>query len=148
MSLIPETASKPEVFRNTSGLLAVSGISDTDVWAVGFAGDHPLTEHFDGQTWSIHRTPNPDVRSALLAVSASFANDVWATGYEYLGGTEFKTLSQHWSDRWRVTVSRNPGTSSVLDSVKSLGAYQAMSVGEFRGAHGLRHPLSEIQSCL
>jgi hypothetical protein len=140
--------SQPAPFRNTSGLQAVNVIDDTDVWAVGFAGDHPLTERFDGQSWSIHQNPNPGVRSALVSVSGSSATDVWATGYEYVAGTVFKSLSDHWISHWRSTVSRNPGTSSVLDGVKALGSYQAMSVGEYRGAHGLRHPLSVIQSCL
>ena len=139
--------SQPAPYKNSSGLLAVDALDDNDVWATGFAGDHPLIEHFDGQTWSIHRNPNPGATSSLSSVSAFSPGDVWAVGSIYLGGGQFKTLSDRWNGVWRITESRNPTSESFLNGVKSLGGYSAMSVGEYRGEHGLRHALSELHSC-
>ena len=72
-----------------------STLSSTDAWVVGWAQDpngppylkRTLTEHFDGNTWSIVTSPNVpnDTQSVLYSVSGSSANDVWAVGATHNG---------------------------------------------------------------
>src|SRR5690348_5630714 len=44
----------------TSHLNSVSVISATDVWAVGYSSTGTLIEHWDGTSWSIVSSPNPN----------------------------------------------------------------------------------------
>lgn len=60
-----------------SQLVAVSALSGTDVWAVGYQRARPVIAHFDGATWS--RSPT-DVRGDILAVAPLEPDDVWAVG--------------------------------------------------------------------
>ncbi|MEO5951668.1 MAG: hypothetical protein ABIQ44_04285, partial [Chloroflexia bacterium] len=70
-------------------LSAVSGVSSSDVWAVGYytsgAVDHnlTLTMHWNGSAWSIAASPNPepDFVNRLEVVLALAPNNVWAMGY-------------------------------------------------------------------
>jgi purple acid phosphatase-like protein len=68
-------------------LLGVAAISANDVWTVGWSQDplgppyvkRTLIQHFDGNTWRIVQSPNPDndVQSVLYSVSGKSVNDVW-----------------------------------------------------------------------
>jgi hypothetical protein len=68
-------------------LSAVSAVSATDIWAVGFQntsnGDvAPLTENFNGTSWSVVAAPTPAGASSsdFSSVSALASNNVWAVG--------------------------------------------------------------------
>jgi hypothetical protein len=73
-------------FSADNTLLSVAAISDTNVWAVGSEsktgvspnGDHPLIEHWNGNTWSVSQSGTQTVSQTafLNSVSASSANDV------------------------------------------------------------------------
>jgi hypothetical protein len=102
-------------------LSGVKAFSATDAWAVGSysAATNPiartLIERWDGTSWSIVPSPNPDVEVNLLTdVDGASATDVWAignVGHEAYGGTPRGGLVLHWDGAtWsRVAV---PGTVS------------------------------------
>jgi hypothetical protein len=60
------------------GLGSISGVSSSDLWAVGQElGDGSLIYHHDGTNWT--RVSSPDI-GGLRGVSAVASNDVWAVG--------------------------------------------------------------------
>ena len=68
-------------------LSAVSAVSATDIWAVGSQNTSnedvaPLTENFNGTSWSVVAAPTPAGASSadFTAVSALASNNVWAVG--------------------------------------------------------------------
>jgi hypothetical protein len=68
-------------------LYSATGVSDSDVWAVGTDGDnqgffHPLIEHWDGSRWSaVPIRGLPSFADGILTqVTSSPSQGVWATG--------------------------------------------------------------------
>lgn len=128
-------------------LLAVAAVSDSDVWAVGWARDpngpsyvtRTLTQHFNGSIWSVVPSPNRpnDVISELHSVSAASANDVWAVGSSQDGGAPSRTLIEHWDGtQWSIVPSPNPDTQlNELRGVAALSANDAWAVGYRGGTH-------------
>jgi hypothetical protein len=114
-------------------LLAVDGISPTDVWAVGDsvadpsseAGARTLTEHWDGSAWEIVPSPNTGIEGGngtLGGVFALASDEVWAVG-SYFPDVEAPTLQpliEHWNGAsWQIVPgpSKSPGPWSALQAV-------------------------------
>jgi len=108
--------------RITSALLTIGSIiavsqpafahPRADVWAVGIATSsaaQTLTEHWDGNVWSIVPSPNAPLSTfdSLVAVTALSSRDVWAAG-EYDTQADFNQtlqhgLTEHWDGlQWSV----------------------------------------------
>jgi hypothetical protein len=69
--------------------------------AVGYQGSgtelHTLTEHREGNGWTLVNSPSPSVGSTeLLAVDGTGADSVWAVGYS-VHGTDYRTRVQYWN---------------------------------------------------
>lgn len=136
-------------------LLSVAAVSETDVWAVGWAQDpdgpswlkRTLIQHFDGSLWSIVPSPNPpgDVISKLHSVSAGSADDVWAVGSSHNGSAPARTLIQHWDGtRWSIVPSPSPDSQlNELYGVAALSANNAWAVG-YRGGSQNSTPLETL----
>ena len=83
-------------------LVAVSGTSVNDVWAVGWYGmqsgkKRGLVEHFDGSNWSVQSNT---INEPLISVSEASPTDVWAVG---------KSI-WHWDGAtWRSMRGAAPG---------------------------------------
>ncbi len=120
-------------------LLGVTAISPNDVWAVGeervadMQGD-TFTIHWDGSTWSMVSSPNPEggIYNLLLGVSAVSSNDVWAVGF-YETFNDNKTLTMHWDGtQWSLVASPNPSVSySYLYAVTAISSNDVWAVGTF-----------------
>jgi hypothetical protein len=118
--------------------VSITALSPTNVWGAGFRGvlvndrtvDVPVVEHWDGTSWSIVSSPNPNKnnpqQSAKLdGIAAISANDIWAVG---TNGNS--TLTEHWDGtRWRVINSPNPGQSNSLAGVTALSDGTVVAVG-------------------
>lgn len=136
-------------------LLEVAAVSDSNVWAVGWARDpngpqyvkRTLIQHFDGNLWSIVPSPNrpDDVLSDLHSVSAASANDVWAVGSSETGVAPTRTLIQHWNGtQWSIVPSPNPDSQlNELRGVVALSADNAWAVG-YRGGTQNETPLETL----
>jgi hypothetical protein len=85
-------------------LFAVAALSPSNVWAVGMVRPsaafewRPLVEHWDGTSWSVVSSPepNPKIGYNLKAIAAISATDIWAagtTGIENWNGTSWSLVS-------------------------------------------------------
>jgi len=115
-----------------SGLVAVSGSSDTDVWAVGSIG-HTLIEHYDGTGWTVV----PSLRapgSKLTGVAAISPQDAWAVGSTGTNTGKTRSLIEHWNgSAWRQVPSPDPaGPKDELLSISAWSARNIWAVGDSR----------------
>jgi hypothetical protein len=101
-------------------LYGVAAIADNDVWAVGGQQDssgiwHPLAEHWDGSSWTVVPTQDPNGGGNLLyAVKTVSSGDVYATGQS---GTAFpsQALVEHYNGKGWATVTTPTDASESLD---------------------------------
>src|SRR5574341_1480287 len=133
-------------------LLGVAAVSETDVWAVGWAQNpngptyvkRALIEHFDGNVWSIVSSPNRrnDTQSELHSVSAASADDVWAVGSSNNGSLPSRTLIEHWDGaKWSIVSSPSPDSQfNELRGVAVLSANDVWAVG-YRGGTQTETPI-------
>lgn len=121
-------------------LQGVDASSPADAWAVGSLFTeadeigHPLTQHFDGTSWSV--VPAMDgpkwSTSALTAVSAHAANDAWAVGLSIRPDNLVRTLVEHWGGTaWIRVKSPNAGhpANGELHGVVALTPDDVWAVG-------------------
>jgi len=107
-------------------LNGVAAIAANDVWAVGYwdsgTGDHTLTEHFDGISWTVIPSPNVatyPVSDRLVAVSATGPSDVWAAANNYI---------EHWNGiAWSISVKTS--LESHLASILAISPISAWAAG-------------------
>jgi hypothetical protein len=120
-------------------LSAISAISSSDVWAVGFQRDssgqfHTLTEHYSGGAWSVVPSPNPgSFGNQLFGVAAVSANDVWAVGGQVGSKAPDGALILHWNGTaWSdVTAPTDGALSTNLFAVASFSSSSnAQAVGD------------------
>jgi hypothetical protein len=118
----------PTAHLRFGGVVAVTALSPTNVWAVGVGpgvptggfSAHPtaVIEHWDGTSWTVVPSPNPNpqINNSLYDVAAVDANDVWAIG---LAGGPF---TEHWNGASWTILSTPYGLSS-------LGGLSTLSTG-------------------
>jgi hypothetical protein len=109
-------------------LRAVSAVSDTDAWAVGYhsgnagtnVGAKALIDNWNGAAWSAASVPvTPGNTVLLLAVSGSSATDAWAVGRTQVNKSSFEGLALHWNGTaWSVS----PGFSAALSGIGGASA--------------------------
>jgi hypothetical protein len=124
---------------------SVTALSPSNAWAVGTVtvfADHrqhtkPAIEHWDGTSWSIVSSPNPNPAptrdTALYGIAAVSADDIWAVGagnFSTNSGTA--TLIEHWDGTsWTIVSSPDPGTASnALFAVAALSDGTVLAVGD------------------
>lgn len=131
------SASRPSDIPSGAQFTSVKALAANDVWAVGSvsvqsAGKNllqPLTEHWNGSTWTNVATPSliSTGTASLYSISGSSASDLWTVGSLNSG-----MLSEHWDGtKWAVITSPAVTTSGSnwLASVASLGPDDVWSVG-------------------
>jgi len=124
---------------------AIAGVANDDLWAVGNTASvaEPLTEHWDGVSWSV--VPSQGVRKDhyLTGIAALDSNDVWAVGWDKTGGARrgSKTLVEHWNgDQWTAIRSPNmPGDSvnNYLRAVSAVSPNDVWAVGYYDSGSNL-----------
>ena len=117
-------------------LNAVTSLSPTDAWAVGYytttAGKtQALAAHWNGTRWTLVTAPNP-AKGGFLdldGVSAASPSDVWAVGTY---GNQ-KTLALHWNGTsWTQEATPSPGyTGNALSAVAVVSPSAAWAVGSY-----------------
>jgi hypothetical protein len=105
------------------------------VWAVGFYYDNgrgvdsTLIEHWDGISWTIVPSPNPDTQlNHLRSIAGVASNDIWAVGLAGNGSTfnPRHSLIEHW-DGVSWSVVPNPGVNELF-GVTALAANNVWAV--------------------
>jgi hypothetical protein len=121
-----------------SGLADVVALEANDAWGVGEFFDpaeavsRTLIEHWDGEAWSIH--PSPEVGTgyeALDAIDAVSADELWAVGsYHRTRFASEESLILHRKDgAWaQVIAPGQPGWDQITD-VSALGPDDVWAVG-------------------
>lgn len=144
------TTPNPSRVGNTFN--AVSAISSTDVWAVGYKGENQpfngaqtLTQHFDGVSWKTVASPNPNTTpgcsfpdNSLTAVHGVASNDVWAVGFNS-SCTNFNPLALHWDGvKWKTVQTPRLGTANnnQLYGVFALASNNVYAVGTKAASNG------------
>jgi hypothetical protein len=117
-------------------LNAVTSLSPTDAWAVGYdttaaGGTQPLVAHWNGTRWTLVTAPNP-AKGGFLdldGVSAASPSDVWAVGTY---GNQ-KTLALHWNGTsWAQVATPSPGyTGNALSAVAAVSPSAAWAAGSY-----------------
>lgn len=134
-SIVPSPNVKKAAF---TVLTAVTEISSTNAWAVGYYyveknGTYfTLIEHWDGSNWHIVASPSPSSNfNYLFGVTAISANDIWAVGTYGNSSNLADTLVEHWNgSSWSVVASPNSGTTgSMLESVSAISSSDIWAVG-------------------
>ncbi|HET9342332.1 MAG TPA: hypothetical protein VFO25_05425 [Candidatus Eremiobacteraceae bacterium] len=130
--------------QNGDLLNGVFAVSRTDAWAVGahydpfFQAFKPLTEHWDGNEWTI--VPAPGVRAhkddRLAATTAASSDDVWAVGNEEASGVEVP-LIEHWNGASWTLVPMKGLPSTFLSGVAAVESSDVWMVGASSSAPGL-----------
>ncbi len=134
----PAWAVSPHPFagQGNSRFAGVAAIAADDVWAVGsYAGsnnyDQTLTEHWDGNAWTIVNSPNLGQYGSVLAgVAAIASDDVWAVGWYQTTGSYLQNLTMHWDGaQWSVVTSPTVGSNSVFNGVAAVATNDVWAVG-------------------
>jgi hypothetical protein len=128
--------------QSNNELTGVTAVATNNVWASGFELENsnfrvPYVLHWDGQTWSLVKTPNPGaghggVGSQLFAITALSASDVWAVGHSQPGNGTITTVTEQFNgSTWSVVPSPNPGLRGVdsLFGVAGAGGGQLFAIG-------------------
>ncbi len=90
-----------------------------------------MFEHWNGQHWSIVKSPTPGgLQSLLNGVVALSANDIWAVGGSDSGGGKYPnlTLIEHWNGQHWSIIPSPSNAKSVLNSLSSVTAVTASDV--------------------
>jgi hypothetical protein len=122
-SIVP-SPNPPSTYAQVE-LDSVFALASNDVWAVGYGEnlsglasplDITLIEHWNGTSWSIVPSPNPDQdENQLHAIAGAASDDLWAVGGRGDGDTccPGQALIEHWNGTsW--SVASNPGLNSLF----------------------------------
>jgi hypothetical protein len=119
-------------------LTAVTAVSATNAWAVGYAltaspsVSATLIEHWNGHSSRVQSTVNPVANCFLYGVAARSASDVWAVGGQLTGTTKAATLVEHWNGMtWGLRASPNPSPATILTGVAAVSGSDAWAVGSY-----------------
>jgi hypothetical protein len=142
----------PNVGPGNNLLTAVTAIGPGDVWAVGFwrPGNsttvaQPLTEHWNGNGWTVVSAPTvPNYAVPLYGVGSDASGDVWAVGVSYVfpvqaTGPRGQAFAIQWTGGgWSIVPTASvvapfagPGVDFMgLSGVKVLSPTDAWAVGD------------------
>ena len=139
----------PDVSQFHTYLLAVTALSPTNAWAVGYAlADNLLAadtvvEQWNGSQWSLVPAPDPGTAfNFLYALTAISPTSIWAVGtYSNSRYGPFHTLAEQWNgSQWLVHASPGPGaTINTLAGVAAAPASTVWTVGFDSDALGGPH---------
>jgi hypothetical protein len=141
-TLVPE----PSLHGLGGGPQAISADASNDVWAVGQQfphGQYPppfstLVEHFDGASWKVVASPNPDARANMLGgVVALARSNVWA-----VGESANRALIEHFDGgSWSAVPNPAPAGRSGLFAVAAAGPTNIKALGDTIDANGTVHSM-------
>ncbi len=126
----------PSAASVQAGLLSVTALSSTNVWAAGNSGASTLTEHWNGTRWTVVPSPTPrgTLFNPLSGIAAASASNIWAVGNSQNGTSGIpSTLIEHWNGTsWSLVPSPSPGSQAGLSGVAAdRTSGQTWAVGNF-----------------
>jgi hypothetical protein len=154
-----QSSPSPNVQGNT--LNAVTALSASDAWAVGYMNDNNLNEsrtltmHWDGIAWSVVKSPNPgSIPSCSNSNTGNFINsvamvasdDVWAVGFSFTCSGPLKPMALHWDGvQWNVvpTPKLISVDNAALNGVLAFASNNVYAVGYHPASNGAVKTLIE-----
>ena len=136
------------------GFVAVSADAGNDIWAVGGGN---FSEHYDGTSWKLVKTPNVGTGpNCLNGVVALAPDNVWAVGYSTATqkpppgqyDVPTMTLIEHYDGTsWSVVSSPNVGPNSQyqsnrLKSVTAVSPADIWAYGSYFAASGSENQMT------
>jgi hypothetical protein len=119
-------------------LRAVSALSSTDAWAVGFSTDatnasNAFILHWNGSNWLQFASPTSTSEDAQLDGVSATTDGAWAVGTTGNGDPTFEPLVLRLSGgTWSEAGSPDPGgTTTMLNAVSTLSPTDAWIVGDY-----------------
>jgi hypothetical protein len=135
------TVASPSPPGTTGASLAgVKTLGANDAWAVGkvtVSTGSPFTrtliQRWNGTSWSIVSSPNPDpTQNLLVAVDGVAANDMWAVGgvgHDGYGGDTVSGLVLHWNgSSWTTVAIPDPNPTFSITELHVVVAVAANDV--------------------
>ncbi len=119
----------------------ITAFAPNNIWAVGTSDVGPvdqqtLVEHWDGTSWTLIPSPNPNADvSVLNAVAGASPTDIWAVGYSSpFGNSSHDLLIEHWNgSAWTIFPIGTIGTGSTyLSSVAVVNTNEVWAVGLYQ----------------
>jgi hypothetical protein len=130
-----QEVSTPSVDSSFAFFQSIEQTSSVDAWAVGaYTRQHrprllPLTEHWDGASWSM--VPNPSIADGgtLNGVSAVSDTDVWTVGVTDAYPSTAEAIAEHWDGTEWTVVPTGLGPGSGLNAVSVGSSSDVWAVG-------------------
>jgi hypothetical protein len=138
--------------KDLSGVSCTSATACTAVghYILGLSQYLTLAERWNGTTWTIQPTPNPNGQySELFGLSCTSATACTAVGYHDGGMGVSATFSEQWNgSSWGIQAPPNPAgyDSFQLSGVSCTSAIACTAVGTYRDAHVIDRTLAERSS--
>ena len=144
-----------------NALNAVTAVSASDAWTVGYQNDNNLNEsrtliqHWDGTSWKNVKSPNPgttkncqnsNTGNVLNAVTAVSSDDVWAVGFSFTCTALLKPMALHWDGtKWSTvpTPKLNTNDNSALNGIVAFATDNVYAVGYQPATNGAVQTLIE-----
>jgi hypothetical protein len=123
----------PSVASSTNILYGIAAVSDSDIWAVGITVDannvtHPLTEHYNGSSWSVVSAVDPNGGgNSLYALDAVSGNSVYVVG-QTGGSFPSQALIEHWNGSGWSQLSSPADATESLTSLGVTGTDSSLTV--------------------
>jgi len=130
--------------RPNSFLSAISGSSETNIWAVGTTTPGAVALHFNGSTWR-SVTMAASANANMSGVSVLAPADVWAVGSSFNASAQHTTsLIEHFDGKkWSVVPSPHFQAGERLFGVKAFARNDVFAVGESGTDNNKFRPLIE-----
>jgi hypothetical protein len=138
----------PSLDKKTNGLVAITCLSSSSCWAVGYTIDiqtitvQTLILRWNGVSWTIVPSQNVGTGfNALYGVACISESDCRAVGFEN-GGSQAKTLIERWDgSAWTIENSPNLGTeNNVFNSITCNVESDCWAIG-YSGTAGAKSAL-------
>jgi hypothetical protein len=138
-------------------LNAVTALSPSDVWAVGFDNSSNLNEsrtltlHFDGTSWKTIPSPNPgkcnqgNFGNELTSIAAISSTDIWAVGFTFPCNALLQPMTMHWDGaKWTVVATpKLPFNNNALNGVVAFASNNVYAAGFQTASNGASLTLIE-----
>jgi hypothetical protein len=132
----------PRVGSSDNFLNAATAVSANNIWAVGVSSNssstfmgQTLIEHWNGNAWSIVKSPSAGPEENFDSMTAIAANDIWAVGVSSNSSSADATqgLTLHWDGiQWSAVKSPNPGQNTLLSGIARIpGSRGVWTVGYY-----------------
>jgi len=124
----------------------VAAVENDDIWAVGYADNQTLTEHWGGSSWKVIPSANESTQDQLVAVAVVSSKDVWAVGSNGDPTAISQALAEHWNGKaWSLATVPTTGASSQFTSVARVpGSNHVWAVGHYTDSNSIDHTLIEF----